>query len=338
MKLLVTGGLGFIGSNFISYVLNNFQDLKIVNLDAEFLGSNPKNLLSLKNHDRYEYITGNINDKDLVEKLISKSDAVINFAAESHVDRSIYDSKPFLESNIMGVYTLLDVIRQKKDKTRLIQISTDEVFGSLSVGYAKEKDVFRPSNPYSASKASAELICESYVKTYGIDVVITRCTNNFGPCQFPEKLIPKTIIRAQQNMKVPIYGTGQNIRDWLYVEDHCDAIMKIFTNGRSGESYNISSSNEVTNMQLIEKILDMMGKPRDLIYFVEDRPGHDLRYGLDSSKIRTELGWKPHKKFEEELQNTISWYIENENWWRELVTDEMLDPTPWKKYRKSDVS
>lgn len=334
MKLLVTGGSGFIGSNFILYVLNNFHDVKIINLDAEFLGSNPANLSSLKDNGAYEYVKGNINDKKLVENLVLQCDSVINFAAESHVDRSIYDSKPFLESNIMGVYTLLDVIRQKKDKTRFIQISTDEVFGSLSVGHAKEKDVFRPSNPYSASKASAELICESYVKTYGIDVVITRCTNNFGPRQFPEKLIPKTILRAKQNMKIPVYGTGQNIRDWLYVEDHCDAIMKIFSHGKSGESYNISSSNEITNLQLAKKILDMMGKPADLIYFVEDRPGHDMRYGLDSSKVRTELGWKPHKKFEEELQNTIYWYMENEKWWKELVTDEMLDPTPWKKFRK----
>ncbi|HEV2193264.1 MAG TPA: dTDP-glucose 4,6-dehydratase [Nitrosopumilaceae archaeon] len=334
MKILVTGGLGFIGSNFILHVQKNYPDFKIVNLDAGLLGSNEKNLKSIEKSENYRLVHGNINDKKLVERLSSDIDGIINFAAESHVDRSIHDSKPFLESNIMGVYTLLDTIREKKPKIRFMQISTDEVFGSLSTGYAKEKDVFRPSNPYAASKASAELIAESYTKTYDMDVIITRCTNNFGPRQFPEKLIPKTIIRIDKNMKIPVYGTGKNIRDWLYVEDHCDAIMKVFLNGKTGESYNISSSNESTNITLIEKILELMSKPKDLIYFVDDRPGHDLRYGLDSTKIRHELGWKPQWKFEEELQNTINWYQQNRDWWEGLANDEMLDPTPWKKYRK----
>ena len=233
----------------------------------------------------------------------------------------------------MGVYTILDVIRKKKPDVKFLQISTDEVFGSLDTGFAKEKDIFKPSNPYSASKASAELIAESYQKTYGIDVLITRCTNNFGPRQFPEKVIPKTILRAQQNMKIPIYGTGKNIRDWLYVEDHCDAIMKVFLNGKTGESYNISDSNELTNIELIEKILEHMDKSKDLIYFVEDRPGHDLRYGMDSSKIRDELGWKPKHSIDKNLESTIRWYLDNQEWWNGLATDEMLDPTPWKKYR-----
>ncbi|MGI0073224.1 MAG: dTDP-glucose 4,6-dehydratase [Nitrosotalea sp.] len=334
MKILVTGGLGFIGSNFILYLMKNHPRLKITNIDAEFLGSNRKNLQELKNNRNYEYIKGNITEGKLIEKLVSKNDAVINFAAESHVDRSIFDSKPFLESNIMGVYTLLDAIRKKKTRTRFVQISTDEVFGSRKTGYAKEKDVFRPSNPYSASKASAELIAESYVKTYDIDVVITRCTNNFGPRQFPEKLIPKTIIRSQKNMKVPIYGNGKNKRDWLFVEDHCSAITKALFKGKAGESYNISSSNELTNIQLIEKILDMLGKPKDLIYFVEDRPGHDLRYGLDSTKLRNEMGWKPKRKFDDDLQDTITWYLQNSSWWKELATSEMLHPTPWKQYHK----
>jgi dTDP-glucose 4,6-dehydratase len=333
MKLLVTGGLGFIGSNFILHVLKNYPDIKIVNLDAGLMGSNEKNLKSIEKSENYRLVHGNINDKKLVERLSSNIDGIINFAAESHVDRSIHDSKPFLESNIMGVYTLLDTIREKKPKIKFIQVSTDEVFGSLQTGYAKEKDVFRPSNPYSASKASAELIAESYMKTYDMDVVITRCTNNFGPRQFPEKLIPKTIIRIDKMMKIPIYGTGKNIRDWLYVEDHCDAIMKVFLKGKTGESYNISGSNELANITLIEKILNLMDKPKDLIYFVEDRPGHDLRYGLDSTKIVHELGWKPKWKFEEELQNTINWYQQNKDWWKELADEEMLDPTPWKKYR-----
>jgi len=334
MKILVTGGLGFIGSNFILYVFKNYPEIEIINLDAGLIGSNKQNLKEIENSDRYMFVAGNINDKEAVEPIINQVDGVINFAAESHVDRSISDSKPFLVSNIMGVYTLLDIIRKKKPEVKFLQISTDEVFGSLSSGYAKEKDVFRPSNPYSASKASAELIIESYTKTYGIDVLITRCTNNFGPRQFPEKVIPKTIIRAQKNMKIPIYGTGKNIRDWLYVDDHCDAIMRVFLNGKSGKSYNISDSNELTNIELVEKVLEHLNKSKDLIYFVEDRPGHDLRYGIDSSKIRNELGWKPKHTIDKNLEITISWYLENQDWWEDLATEEMLDPTPWKKYRK----
>ena len=334
MRILVTGGLGFIGSNFIHYIYENFQDYEIINLDAGLIGSNKQNLKQIENSERYQFFDGNINDKSLIEKIIPQVDGVINFAAESHVDRSILDSKPFLESNIMGVYTILDVIRYKNPKCKFLQISTDEVFGSLETGFAKEKDVFKPSNPYSASKASAELIVESYKKTYGLEILITRCTNNFGPYQFPEKVIPKTIIRSQKDMKIPIYGTGENIRDWIYVKDHCDAIMKVFLNGESGESYNIAGSNEITNIELIKKILKSLGKSEDLIYFVEDRPGHDLRYGVDSSKIRDNLGWKPSHSFEEGLKDTIDWYISNKEWWEPITTEDMLDPTPWKKYRK----
>ena len=334
MRILVTGGLGFIGSNFIHYIYENFQDYEIINLDAGLIGSNKQNLKQIENSERYQFFDGNINDKSLIEKIIPQVDGVINFAAESHVDRSILDSKPFLESNIMGVYTILDVIRYKNPKCKFLQISTDEVFGSLETGFAKEKDVFKPSNPYSASKASAELIVESYKKTYGLEILITRCTNNFGPYQFPEKVIPKTIIRSQKDMKIPIYGTGENIRDWIYVKDHCDAIMKVFLNGESGESYNIAGSNEITNVELIKKILKSLGKSEDLIYFVEDRPGHDLRYGVDSSKIRDNLGWKPSHSFEEGLKDTIDWYVSNKEWWEPIITEDMLDPTPWKKYRK----
>ena len=334
MKILVTGGLGFIGSNFIKYVLNNFSNYSIINLDAGLLGSNKVNLKKIEKFPNYQFILGNINDKKLVEKLIKKVDGVINFAAESHVDRSILDSKPFLESNIMGVYSILDSIRHHNPHIRFLQISTDEVFGSLDKEFAKEMDVFKPSNPYSASKASAELIIQSYQRTYDIDSLVTRCTNNFGPYQLPEKIIPKTIIRAQQNMKIPVYGTGKNVRDWLYVEDHCDAIMKVFLNGKKGESYNISDYNELTNIELIEKILKFMNKPKDLINFVEDRPGHDLRYGVDSSKIRDELGWKPKHNFEQNLEATIKWYLDEQEWWSPLATEEMLDPTPWKLYGK----
>lgn len=333
MKLLVTGGLGFIGSNFILHVLDNYPQIQIINVDAEVLGSNKKNLENIKNKN-YKYFKGNITDTKLLQKLVVSIDAVVNFAAESHVDRSILDSEPFLKSNIMGVYTILDAIRKNNKKTKFLQISTDEVFGSRFRGLSKEEDVFHPSNPYSASKASAELIAESYLKTYDLDIMITRCTNNFGPRQFPEKIIPKTIIRSLKNLKIPIYGTGKNIRDWLYVGDHCDAVMKVLLRGKSGESYNISGNNQLTNKQLVKKILKHMNKPEDLIYYVTDRPGHDLRYGLDSTKIRHKLGWKPKLKFNTTLSETIDWYLKNESWWKNLATDEMLSPTPWKKYRK----
>jgi len=334
MRILVTGGLGFIGSNFIHYVHENFRDYEIINLDAGLIGSNKQNLKQIENSEKYQFFEGNINDKTLLEKIIPQVDGVINFAAESHVDRSISDSKPFLDSNIMGVYTILDVIRFKHPKCKFLQISTDEVFGSLETEFAKEKDVFRPSNPYSASKASAELIAESYKKTYGLEILITRSTNNYGPYQFPEKVIPKTIIRSQRDMKIPIYGNGKNIRDWIFVKDHCDAIMKVFLNGESGESYNIAGSNEITNIELIQKILKTLDKSEELIYFVEDRPGHDLRYGINSTKIQDELGWKAKYSFEEGLKYTIDWYVSNKEWWIPITTEEMLDPTPWKKYRK----
>lgn len=333
MHLVVTGGLGFIGSNFILHLSKKYPDIEITNLDAGFIGSNEKSLEEISSKNNYRLVWGNINDKKLVDRLLENVDGVINFAAETHVDRSINDSKPFLESNIMGVYNILDLIKEKNKKIRFLQVSTDEVFGSLSSGQAKEKDVFSPSSPYSASKASAELICESYVKTFDLDIVTTRCTNNYGPRQLPEKLIPKTIIRALKNMKIPIYGTGKNIRDWLYVDDHSDAIMNVFSNGNSGESYNISSGNELSNIQIVEKILELLGKSKDLIYYVEDRPGHDERYSLDSSKIQQELSWKPKQDFAQNLTDTVNWYLANESWWTALATEEMLDPTPWKKFR-----
>ena len=246
MKLLVTGGYGFIGSNFILKLLEKYTEFKIKNVDAELNGSNPKNLSKIHNHKNYEFIKGNITNRKLMEKLISKSDAVVNFAAESFVDRSINDASPFLVSNILGTHTILDIITKQKKK--MIQISTDEVFGSLKNGSATEESKFNPTNPYAATKASAELLVNSYFSTYNSNVIITRCTNNYGPRQFPEKLIPKTILLADQNKKIPIYGNGKNIRDWIFVEDHCNAIFNILTNGKSGESYNISASNEIDNI------------------------------------------------------------------------------------------
>ena len=327
MKLLVTGGLGFIGSNFISRVFENHKDWSVVNVDAELYGSNHQNLKKFENNSKYSFVKGNITDQKLMEKLVSKSDVVINFAAESHVDRSISDAKPFIDSNILGVFTLLETI--KKMEKKLIHISTDEVYGSFDSGSAKEETRLDPSSPYAASKASAELLIQSYITTYGCDIIITRCTNNYGPKQFPEKLIPKTIILALNDKKIPIYGTGKNIRDWIFVDDHCDAIMDVLLNGKSGESYNISAGNEIDNITIIKKILTIIGKPLENIEFVEDRPGHDFRYSMESTKIRNNLGWSQNKKIEEGLKKTIEWYLENKEWWIHL-DQKILDSTPWK--------
>lgn len=262
-----------------------------------------------------------------MDKLISEHDVIINFAAESHVDRSISNPRPFLDTNIFGVYTILESI--KKFNKKLIQISTDEVFGSLKQGSANEQYCLNPSSPYSSSKASAELIGNSYHITYDLDIIITRCTNNFGPRQFPEKLIPKVILLAGQNKKIPIYGNGTNIRDWIFVDDHCEAIQNILLNGKSGESYNISAENEIDNVTIVKKILSLMDKSEDLIEFVEDRPGHDFRYSLDSSKIRTELKWAQKTNFEEGLKKTVNWYISNQHWCKDL-NQNYEGSTPWK--------
>ena len=326
MKLLITGGLGFIGSNFILNILKQKPSFEIVNIDAELLGSNPDNLHELKNSKNYHYVKGNITNKTQMENLISKSDAVINFAAESHVDRSILDANQFLVSNIRGTYTILEILR--KHKKRFIQISTDEVYGSLENGSAIETTRFSPSNPYAATKASAELLVNSYVNTFDLDCIITRCTNNYGPRQFYEKLIPKTIFLANQNNKIPLYGNGQNIRDWIFVDDHCDAIHKILLDGKSGDSYNISSNNELDNLLIVKTILEIMGKSNDLIEFVDDRPGHDQRYSLDSSKIRHELNWKNKISFEDGLKNTIDWFLTQSK--TNNIQKETLSSTPWK--------
>ncbi len=327
MKLLVTGGLGFIGSNFILKLLNETNEFDVINVDAELYGANQKNLDSIKNHKKYEFVKGNITNKRLMEELISKCDAVVNFAAESFVDRSINNADPFLVSNIRGAFTILDIIT--KQKKRMIQISTDEVFGSLSTGTAGEQTKFNPSSPYAATKAAAELLINSFSVTYNPDVVITRCTNNYGPRQFPEKLIPKTIILAKQGKNIPIYGNGKNLRDWIFVEEHCDAVYEILMNGKSSQTYNISANNEINNLEIVNKILEIMGKSSDLIEFVEDRPGHDQRYSLDSSKIKNEFGWSTKINFEEGLRKTIEWYEQNFSYY-ESISNEILKPTPWK--------
>jgi len=327
MKILVTGGLGFIGSNFILRNLEKNNDLEIINMDDGLYGSNTKSLEKIEKSKRYEFVEGNITNKEILEKIIPKCDAVINFAAESFVDRSISDATLAFDSNLKGTFVLLELI--KKYKKRLVQVSTDEVFGSIDKGSANEITRFNPSSPYSATKAGAELLVNSYFVTYGCNCIITRCTNNYGPRQFPEKLIPKIILLAEQGKKIPIYGTGKNIRDWIFVEDHCDAVFDVLLNGKNGESYNISANNEIDNISIVKKILDLMNKSEDLMEFVEDRPGHDFRYSMDSSKIRTELGWKNKVKFNEGLKKTVDWYLSNNDWWKNIVKDS-LNQTPWK--------
>ena len=326
MRLLVTGGLGFIGSNFILKMLER-TDIQIINIDAEFYGSDHRNLSKIKDSQRYNFVKGNIANRKFMNEQIAKCDAVVNFAAESFVDRSINDANPFLVSNIRGAFTILDIIT--KQNKRMIQISTDEVYGSLSNDTAVEESKLNPSNPYAATKASAELLIKSYITTFGSDVIITRCTNNFGPRQFVEKLIPKTIILANQNKKIPIYGNGKNIREWIYVDDHCEAVSLALFNGKSGESYNISAGNEMDNLTIVRKILDIMNKSEDLIEFVDDRPGHDFRYSMNSKKISSELGWKTKLNFNENLKTTIEWYLENPD----ILNNSssiVLDQTPWK--------
>ena len=327
MKLLVTGGLGFIGSNFITKILEEKSNFEIVNVDAQLHGADKRNLARIENNENYEFVNGNITNKRLMEELISKCDAVVNFAAESFVDRSINDANPFLVSNIRGTFTILDIIT--KQKKRMIQISTDEVFGSLPKGSADEQTKFNPSSPYAATKAAAELLINSFSITHDSDVVITRCTNNYGPRQFPEKLIPKTIILAKQERNIPIYGNGKNLRDWIFVDEHCDAVYEVLINGKAGQAYNISANNEISNVQIVHKILEIMGKSNDLIEFVEDRPGHDQRYSLDSSKIKNEFGWSTKINFEEGIRKTIEWYEKNFSYY-ESISNEILKSTPWK--------
>jgi dTDP-glucose 4,6-dehydratase len=327
MNILVTGGLGFIGSNFILKILKDHEDFGIINVDAEFFGSNHKNLTELKNAPNYEYVKGSITNRRQMEDLISRSDAVVNFAAESFVDRSIANADPFLVSNIRGAFTLLDIT--KKQKKRFVHISTDEVFGSIENDSAVETSKFNPSSPYAATKAAAELLINSYITTYDCDCVITRCTNNYGPRQFPEKLIPKTILLANKDKKIPVYGDGKNIRDWIFVNDHCEAVLQILLDGKSGESYNISANNEVDNLTIIRKILNILNKSEDLIEFVEDRPGHDFRYSLESKKIRKELGWSESTSFENGLEKTVDWYLSNKDWWQDIF-NQTLNSTPWK--------
>jgi len=326
LNILVTGGMGFIGSNFIKRMHNKST---IVNLDNLSYGSSKRSLQGIS-AKRYRFVKGSITDSRLVTRLLPEVDYVVNFAAETHVDRSISNARQFIKSNVEGLLSILEAMRHSSRRIRLVQVSTDEVYGSRDDGSFTEKDRLSPSSPYAASKASADMLCMAFHRTYSIDVVVSRCTNNFGPCQFPEKLIPKAAIRASLGLKVPLYGAGKNIRDWMYVEDHCEAIDKLLRYGRSGEVYNISSGNEFENTEVVSTVVELLGKPSSLIEQVEDRPGHDLRYSLDCSKIRDELGWKPKHPFREALAKTVKWYITNRDWWKPLADERVLDPTPWK--------
>ena len=330
MKLLVTGGLGFIGSNYIRYIMESHRDIQVINLDNQATGSNPNNLKDLHFDEKYHFVRGDIRDKDLVNQLVKDVDAVINIAAETHVDRSIKDPKLFYENNVLGTLTILEAIRNSNPDVKLLQVSTDEVYGDIDKGSFKETDMLKPSSPYAASKAASDLTALAHYRTYGLHIVITRCTNNFGPYQFPEKLIPKTIVRAALGLPIPIYGTGKNVRDWIHVLDHCQALDVILRKGKLGEVYNISSGNELTNLEVVNRILGIMDKPQGTIQYVQDRPGHDLRYSLDSSKIERELNWHPKYTFDRALEETVKWYLNNEDWWRPLATEEVLNPTPWK--------
>jgi dTDP-glucose 4,6-dehydratase len=330
MKLLVTGGLGFIGSNFCRYMLANNPDIELINVDKVGIGANPNSLHDVENDKRYTFIKGDISNPQLMNRLVHQVDAVVNIAAETHVDRSISDPNVFLQNNTVGTFSILEAIRRHNHKARLLQVSTDEVYGEALEGSFTENTPPKPSNPYSASKAAADMFVLSYHKTYGLNVSITRCTNNFGPYQLPEKLIPKTIIRALRDLPIPIYGSGQNIRDWIYVQDHCEAIATVLNKGNAGEVYNISAGNEIPNIDIAKKIIAMLKKPESLITFVEDRPGHDTRYSLDSSKISSTLGWHTKCSFEKSLESTVQWYLENEHWWTPFATEVILHPTPWK--------
>ena len=321
--------MGFIGSNHIIHTLNTTKH-NITNLDKLGTGSNPTNLIEYEKHPNYRFIKDDITNTQTITKILETIDLVINFAAETHVDRSIQNPHPFIQSNYIGAYTLLDAERNADHEITHIQVSTDEVYGDILDGSHTEQDNLKPSNPYSATKAAADLLCKAYTRTYGLKTIVTRCTNNYGPRQFPEKLIPKTNIRALNNLQIPIYGTGESIRDWLYVTDHCTAINHLIEHGKPGETYNISAGNEISVLDIVHQILDHLEKPEILLTHVQDRPGHDVRYSLDSTKLR-KLGWKPTHNFKESLENTVNWYKENQDWWKPLATEQVLSPKPWKK-------
>lgn len=326
MKLLVTGGAGFIGSNFVLYMLQQHPEYKIINVDSLTYAGNLENLKLIENHPNYTFSKTDITDAKAIDALFQQGiDVVVNFAAESHVDRSILDPEVFVKTNVLGTQVLLDAAK-KYGVTKFVQVSTDEVYGTLGeTGLFTEETPLTPNSPYSASKAGGDLLVRAYHETFGLPVNITRCSNNYGPYQFPEKLIPLMISRALNDQALPIYGDGLNIRDWLYVEDHCSAIDLVIHNGRVGEVYNIGGNNERTNLHIVKTILAELNKPESLITYVQDRPGHDRRYGIDPTKITQELGWKPKHNFETGIKETIQWYLNNKEWWTRIQSGEYQD-------------
>jgi dTDP-glucose 4,6-dehydratase len=330
MNILVTGGAGFIGSNFIFYMLDQHPNYRIVCLDALTYAGNLKTLEPVMENDDFRFVKGDIRDRDFVFDLFEKEnfDMVVNFAAESHVDRSIEDPGVFLETNIMGTQVLMDACREYGIE-RFHQVSTDEVYGDLPLDKPElmftEDTSIKTSSPYSASKASADLLVEAYNRTFGLPVTLSRCSNNYGPYQFPEKLIPLMISKALAEKELPVYGKGENVRDWLYVEDHCRAIDLILHKGQDGEVYNIGGHNERSNLEVVKTILDELDKPETLITFVEDRAGHDLRYAIDPTKITNELGWEPTVLFDEGIKKTIDWYLNNKEWWENILSGKYKD-------------
>ncbi|KFN07845.1 dTDP-glucose 4,6-dehydratase [Paenibacillus macerans] len=319
MKLFVTGGAGFIGSNFVLYMLNQHPDYQIVNVDALTYAGNLENLKSVEGNPNHIFVKADITDAKTMDELIGQGvDVVVNFAAESHVDRSILEPDVFVKTNVLGTQVLLDAAKKHGVK-KYVQVSTDEVYGTLGeTGLFTEETPLAPNSPYSASKAGGDLLVRAYHETFGLPVNITRCSNNYGPYQFPEKLIPLMISKALADEVLPVYGDGLNVRDWLYVEDHCSAIDLVIHNGRNGEVYNIGGNNERTNLHIVRTILEQLGKPESLIKHVQDRPGHDRRYGIDPTKTMQELGWKPKHSFETGIKETIRWYLDNKEWWTRI--------------------
>ena len=320
MKILVTGGAGFIGSNFIRFLLQTGKDYRILNLDKLTYAGNLENLGDLEQSPKYEFVRGDICDGELVDRLLKGGvEGVVNFAAESHVDRSLYDPDVFIQTNVAGVQVLLHAALRGKVK-KFVQVSTDEVYGSLGAEDPRFREDFplAPNSPYSASKAAADLLARSYFKTYGLPVVVTRCSNNYGPYQFPEKLIPLFVTNALENRPLPVYGDGLNVRDWIHVEDHCRALELVLEKGKPGEIYNVGGEAERTNLEMTKTILRILDKPESLMQYVADRPGHDRRYAIDFSKIEKEMGWRPRYGLEEGLCRTVRWYVEQESWWRRI--------------------
>jgi dTDP-glucose 4,6-dehydratase len=319
MKLIVTGGAGFIGSNFVHYLARKHRDWDVTVVDKLTYAGNLDNLRGI--NEKIKFIKADICDRKKLEKLAKNADCFVNFAAETHVDRSVVEADSFVRTNVLGAYVLLDVLR-KSDAEKFVHISTDEVYGSIQEGNFREEDKLNPRNPYAASKGSADLFCNAFFETYGLPVVVTRSTNNYGPYQHPEKFIPKAIIYALSDRPIPVYGTGENVRNWLYVEDNCEAIETVLQKGRKGEIYNIAGTDEMSNLQVLRTVLKTLRKPENLMEFVKDRLGHDQRYALNVDKIKN-LGWKPKTTFSHGIEKTIRWYQNSEAWWKPLLAGDL---------------